>query len=65
MLVVKAMCKECYNKRHGELTPEGNGKLYRITDEIKKCEICGKVDTLIQRLEKFEGELLKIKDMLK
>lgn len=47
MLIVKLICKECYNKKYGELPIGTYNFSYKETDEKMECEDCGKKDYLI------------------
>ena len=47
MLIVKLICKECYNKKYGDLPTVEYEMLYQTTDEQMECEDCGKKDYLI------------------
>ena len=60
MLVVKLICKECYNKKYGEL-PTKYIVPYQTTDERMECEDCGKKDYLIYTTEPVNPKNYKLK----
>lgn len=47
MLILKAICDECYKKKYGKLPDEEYDALYRIRNKKIECEDCGKEDYLI------------------
>ena len=61
MLIVKLICKECYNKKYGELPTVEYGMLYQTTDEQMECEDCGKKDYLIYTTESVDPKNYKFK----
>lgn len=61
MLIVKLICKECYNKKYGELPKVEYGMLYQTTDEKMECEECGKEDNLIYTTESADPKKCKLK----
>ena len=61
MLIVKLICKECYNKKYGELPTAEYGMLYQTTDEQMECEDCGKKDYLIYTTEPVNPKNYKLK----
>ncbi|MGN0492593.1 MAG: hypothetical protein ACI4F7_03005 [Acutalibacteraceae bacterium] len=63
MLVVKLICKECYNKKYGE--PPIRSLSYKITDEKMECEDCGKKDYLIYTTTPVNPKNYKLKLKLK
>lgn len=61
MLIIKLICKECYNKKYGELPTGAYGMPYKITDEKTECEECGKKDYLIYTTESADPKKCKLK----
>ena len=49
MLIVKLICKECYKRKYGEMPIRVVS--YKITNDKKECEDCGKKDYLIYTTE--------------
>ena len=61
MMIVKVICKECYNKKYGELPTVEYGMLYQTTDEQMECEDCGKKDYLIYTTERVDPKNYELK----
>ena len=61
MLVVKLICKECYNKKYGELPNWKYGMPQRTTNEEMECEVCGKNDYLIYTTESVNPKNYRLK----
>ena len=61
MLIVKLICKECYNKKYGDLPTVEYEMLYQTTDEQMECEDCGKKDNLINTTESVDPKNYKFK----
>lgn len=60
MLIIKLICKECYNKKYGE-PPTKYIVPYQTTDEKIECEDCGKEDYLIYTTEPMNPKNYKLK----
>ena len=50
--IVNLICKECYNKKYGELPTWENKPICQITKKKQICEECGRKDYLIYTAEK-------------
>ncbi|MGN1097934.1 MAG: hypothetical protein ACI4SS_03440 [Clostridia bacterium] len=61
MLIIKLICKECYNKKYGELPIGIYNASYKITNEKTECEECGKKDYLIYTTEAVNPKNYKLK----
>lgn len=51
-LTIVARCKECYEKKYGELKECDKDIIYRTIDEDYVCEICGKQNAMVITAEK-------------
>lgn len=61
MLIIKLICKECYNKKYGEQSKKEFGIPNRVTEEKMECEDCGKKDYLIYTTEPMNPKKHKLK----